>query len=995
MAHVLDASPTAKPSESPVPKPSTIVDYLSSSAQFSYFLRHLQKHNLIPVVNKLLNVTLFAPVNLAFVDDQFAINDTTDTLKRYFADERLSIDPSGNEDVILDSLYITKHYRDGNTSFPLKVTSTPNGAQVNDFADIVEANYYAKHQRSYIHTIDRLLPVPPTLCSMLMDSHHTSINGHSISFIKQLFQLAFTNIRGSGFQMSCEEYTANVSTILIPSDSVIDASLLDLQKKYYTVLFSGITQAHLKPSKDAIREVRADILQLLLNLLFPHVIGGNRHSNSTQKTALGNHSYQIIKDKDTQQLIFNGRVRTAVNGTSIVAADGLVHVIDVEDNSDSNVFSDLNIEAAEMIPRKALYAMHFSYLVKELKFRKLEYLIDGSTKNQTIVVEVSDRDDYVDDDAFLAAKKVSSNSFSNKQSMLYHFLEGAVDVHKELDKSASYRHLVFSKLCLRKRINSCFKVKVYGTVSEGRKKVLFNDDVRVSSLPIYASSDNIIYVADDEFLVPSSFKHTLADLISNEVVRGTLDHVIIDKESCLTTLNYLSQFSMLSLPENHKGYSAFLPCGNTVWDGRGKSSQQNYGSWKSLGLVMKYLESHPHELKDILKGFFLEDLVYSDFGLQDERELFTEVKTLRGDYVNISERYRSGDVNHLITVNHTSFSMPLNSDVLFSQGVIHITSKILLPDNFHVSLLNLVKTTEISSYPNYSFLHLVEQIPQLVDTLNLNEEGKPSEYSLLIPSPDLLKDSNISASYNRLSEFLELHLVPNTDVDTLLQCVNSVHHDSNGSFIFHTNHTYGNFRCIKNKATGETFLHLNREVSGFESSDHKVKIVSHGCTNVMTPNSSCVFLLDKPLKPEWFDAPKNFLHIHIGWISVCIGIIIGVILFGFVMTTLIVCLGSGNSRKKSEPFMFANEPLSPNEPSFMRVTSDEDFLEDHGYETDDDMMGNERDPILARGKGKRKAQNYYGATSTTRETPSAPRSIKGNSLLKNLNRDRDFPVLNM
>ena len=71
---------------------------------------------------------------------------------------------------------------------------------------------------------------------------------------------------------------------------------------------------------------------------------------------------QIIKDKDTQQLILNGRVRTMVNGTSIVAADGLVHVIDVEDNSDSNVFSDLNIDAAEMIPRKALYAMHFSYL---------------------------------------------------------------------------------------------------------------------------------------------------------------------------------------------------------------------------------------------------------------------------------------------------------------------------------------------------------------------------------------------------------------------------------------------------------------------------------------------------------------------------------------------------------------------------------------------------------------------------------------------------------
>ena len=70
----------------------------------------------------------------------------------------------------------------------------------------------------------------------------------------------------------------------------------------------------------------------------------------------------------------------------------------------------------------------------------------------------------------------------------------------------------------------------------------------------------------------------------------------------------------------------------------------------------------------------------------------------------------------------------------------------------------------------------------------------------------------------------------------------------------------------------------------------------------------------------------------------CIGIIIGVILFGFGHDHANSLPRKWQLPEKSEPYMFANEPLSPNEPSFMRVTSDEDFLEDHGYETDDDMM---------------------------------------------------------
>lgn len=1000
-----NGSPAPIPSLEPI-KPATIVDFLSASAQYSYFLRHLQHHGLIPAINRLQNVTVFAPVNLAFVDHDLAANDTPYSLMRYFASEVITVDSLSTSGEIVDSLYRTKHAQEHNISFPLKVTSRgERGVCVNDFAEIVESDGYAKHQYSTIQTIDRLLPVPQTLCSVLMDRSTSSLNGYSVSFLKHLAQLVFTDFHHSGFSISCEEYLANASTLLLPTDALVDASMLPLQKKYYTTLFTGLIQPDLVASKDAAREMRADVLQLLLDFLLPCRIGGSNTDRTTKTTLSGNLSYNVSVEDSSNRLILNGKIYSAANSTSIIAADGLIHVFDLNQNAEQNLFGSLGITIADMIPRKALFALHYSRFVRELKFRKLDYLIDGSTENQTMLLETNDRDDFRDEDLFEAGfydahtASFSTASFSGKQSLLYHFFEGAVDLFEQLtDHSPAYHHLLTTKLCLHKRINSCYKVKLTGRFFDEKKLILFNDNVKINSSPTHASGDNVIYITNDEFLAPASFKHTVGELISNDVGEGGLDHIVIDKEACLTTLNYLIKFDLLSLPNNINGYSVFLPCGNPIWDGDNRSIEEGFGSWKSLGLVLKYLESNPRVLKNILKGFFIQDLVYSDFGLQDEEELSMISRTLRGDNVTVSESYRSGEFNHLININRTSFSVPLNSDVLFTHGVIHITSKLLLPDSFHVLLLELAKTTDHLLYPDHSFLTLLDLFPKVKNALNLEETDEPSDYSLLIPSPDLLNDLNVTGAYSRLFEFLELHLLPNTEVNTLLECLgdgNRINrYVSASNHTIHTNSSKGLFNCFKNRATGETYIYLD---NGDLNPKQKVRIISHGCTKFGSRNSSCVFLLDGPLKPEWFDAPpKNFLHLHIGWINVGIGIIIGVVLFGLFTTSVILCI-SGSASKKVNKSMFANEPFfSPNEPTIMRVTSDEDedFMDDFGYETDDDMLRSERDPILAKGKRKKKYSNYAAIPTPIDEVPTAPRLIKGKGLLKGLNRDRDFPVVN-
>lgn len=1025
-AHV-NAKPTTSQSLVPAPTPSTIIDFLSADAQYSYFLRHLQRHGLVPTINKMQNVTLLAPVNLAFVDEDLAEHDNKENLLRYFAAQRFRIGYMDRREAIFDSLYVTKRSASHNRTFPLKILSFPRQGSslefyVNDVAEIVDFDGYVKHQHSFIQTIDRLIPVSPSICDVLMDSSNFTINGQSVSFIKQLFQLVFTPFHKKEKTKLCESFLANVSTIFIPSDRFVAQSMLPLQLQYYSSLFVALSDNSAKPTKDAIREIKADSLSMLLHLLLSDLVGGvnGTSGHKLHKTPSHNNKYNITLVNETS-LCINGEITSSGELSSLPASDGLLYIFDTDEQAKNrNFFLLLKIPLADMIPRKALFALRFSRFVKELKFRKLGYLINGSMTNQTIVLDASDRDDLRDDDAAMfdiqndeeedevqaldnyleAHEDMSTSSFSNKQSMLYRFLEGAVDLRRELNSSSStYQRLLTSNLCLKKRIGSCYKVKVTATREKNDISLLFNDDLPVSLDPSYASGDNIIYIADLDFLAPSSFKHTIAELISSDVSKRHLSHINIDKQECLKTLGYLNTFKLSLLPDNKHGYTVFLPCGNTIWEDGDDSSEQDFGSWEGLGLILNYLEANPKVMKKVLMGLFLKDLIYSDFGLEDDFELQRMVPTLTGEPINVTESYRSGDYNHLIRLNNTAISVPLNSDVLFNQGVIHITSRLFLPDNFYVPLTDLILATEDALYEDNSFIQLLEKFPKLSNALGIDGSGHSSDYSLLVPSPEQLKAFNITSDYARLWEFLELHLIPKSQVSTLLACINSGHSSFgqgyNQTFTIRTNRTDGIFQCRRNKVSGKTYLQLQNSIStaGYNA-DHQVRIVSHGCDHVNLRNGTCVFLIDKPLSLGWFDLPDNFLHVHIGWISVGIGIIIGVILFGFLITTLVVCLSS-DTRKKP-PLLSAESIFAPTESTYMRVTSDEDInggYYDYGYETDDDMMRNERDQLL--GPKRKKKYNTYNATSLPIGAPSAPRYIKKGGIGSTLNRDRNLPLLNL
>lgn len=1104
---------TTSTEPSPIPTPSTIIDILSSQAQYSYFLRQIQRNGLIPIINSLENVTLLAPINLAYsgFDEELGVDSDAevsngkakhdcgpDTLEdadilndfhtsrfnhellRYVVDQRFRIGYLKHDEVIYNSLY--KSLED--TYFPIKVSPSIESQEyiINDISAIVDPDIYSKHQRSFVQGIEKLIPLKPTICDILLNDLPLDLGGSNITFMKRLFELVFKEKDGKigvyqkkkpkfnpVFPKTCQEFLNHSRTILIPTDDYIKDSLLEFEQSYYTSLLDSLDPEKYSTTDEAIIEVKNDVFELINQLLVLNFVGGVNGTTNGRKgftQADLDTTWKFRLNHGDQNIIVNEKIQSF---HSELLSNGIIHFF--KSQYETNFFKDLMIKTVEMIPRKALFGLHFSGFVEELDFRSLSALIDGSTANQTIFVDISQRDDNEEEDeqttkvqtveieeiqgrgnelkvtssdTFLNSTSIydtdlfHTSSFSSKQSFLYQFANEPFNLSQEQSEGSKFFELLNSKLCSNKRIGGCYKLKVSATHNLDESRFSLNDEINIISDLIPGGNQTMIYLADSEISPPSNFKNSLGALMSNGVVQRHIEHVDIDRKGCLHTLEYLNQFKLLSLDDNSKGYTVFLPCGSdsgfskndaiveySASETRHKnlvSYKKNVfkGAWKELGLVLKYLEYHPKLFKSLLKGLFVEDTIYSHFGVHnDTSHIFP--KTLRGDTVEVKGSHVDGEYSHTIKVNHTELSIPLNSDILFNQGVIHIINQVLLPENFEIPFLDLIGTTVDESYPQHSIIDLIELYPKLRHAL-----FKPDpSYSLLVPSAESLKDFNITTDYSKLLEFLEFHLIPNDSLLGLLNCVESdSYSNSSLEYIIRSNHSNTEFTCHRSPTSGKVFLKMTdsrwvrnetrSENADFSVSsynkDREVRILSHGCssfnrTHESTNGVSCVFLLEKPFNLEWLEKPKRDFRIHLGFVSVGVGIIVGLLMFGAILIGAVLCLGNTNKNVKNQ--MRQHEFTFPtNEPSYMQVLGNDEHLVliDRGYETDVDVL-REHDPLLPLYGRKKLRKNGYGSIPSIispRETTSngtakgkvsrasAPRTIKGSSQ-KGLNRERNIP----
>lgn len=967
---------TSTVSLEPIPTPSTIIDVLSSEPEFSYFLRVLQRQGMVPLLNELENVTLLAPINLAFVGTT-GIDWENNALKRYVVNQKLLVGNLDKDERVFDTLYKV----DKSTNYLIRVRPDLESLEyvIDEVASIVDEDISAKHQYSYIQGIDHLLPIKPTMCQELMNSTNLEI-----SLFTKMFQLLFVDEEMVSeksksnkkkkkkkpkkdlpriLPKSCEEFLNGTQTILIPSNELVKQSLSELQLNYYLANDELDTYSS---TTDSIDEVKHDVYNLLTNLMFSDLVVGKNGTGESRKSKYGiSHKFELQKHHLT--------VDGVTSNSTHVFSNGAIHIFD------ANIlfFEKLSIPVVEMIPRKALYALHYSNFVEELYFRSLDYLIDGSTAQQTVFLNLEDRDDAEDDDdddneitdVDVYISEPSIKSFSSRQNLLYQFVNSSFDLQDDV------HILLDTKLCSHKRIGGCYKLKL--SASHGTKTVTVNDDVRILN-HLKIANDTSIFIANGEILPPTNLKHSLGDLISSGAVYRHLESIEIDRTSCLKTLEYINAFDLYSLDDNNKGYTIFLPCGTTKFK----------NLWTNLGLVQNYLKNNPKIHQSVMKGLFLEGLVYSDFNSS------TKLSSLNGDSV-LLEKSSVLETPNSLYYNNTALDVELNSDLLFLQGVIHVINEVLFPDSFEIPIEELIRTTFDSNFPDHFMWDIIKMYPNIHKSI----VGK-KPYSLLIPTAESLKDFNITTSFKDILKFVDLHLIPNEEVHKLLNCIDDTGYNNS---VIRTNFSEGGLVCKHKPNTNKVMLQLHK-LNGTStesySKDHEVVLLNHGCTKLYTGDNntdslSCVFLLQKPLNLEWFNEPKrgdNFLHVHLGWVSVGAGVILGLMLFGGIMVGLVFCLGK---REKSSDKDDMESPRADS--GFMSVLTDEDeFIPyDRGYETDVDVLRTETDALLpSHMKRKKKIRKPdYGSTTNsingTNGSTTLPRDI-GN-IRSTLNRERNIP----
>lgn len=953
----------------PEPTPGTIIDILSSQPQYSYFLRHLQLNKLIPFINSLENVTLLAPVNSAFADGRL-----DGDLLKYFINQKVRVGWLPNEELVYETLYKIEN---SNYKSNYTISIAPDFESMEFIIDstslIVDCDNYAKNQYSFVQGIDKFLPLKPTLCQVLLNKNSTVINGKEITFMKLLFQSLFNDeynfINDKKYDkestQSCDKFLQQ--TLLIPTDDCIRAGFSPLHQQYYLALFDVLSETDFRSTtKKAKDEFIEDIRSLLDSIQLPRLVlgvNGTDH-HDTFNVTLVNHTVNI---NDISSV------------GNIVLSNGVIHTFD-----DGRFFTNLNLPVVKLVPRKVLNALHFTRFSKELVFRNLGYLIDGSTSHQSLFLDLNSRDDFQDEalmDDIMSLNsatsdeplsEISINAFSAKQSILYQFGD-AINITKRLQDNDKVYELIQTRLCSNRKIGGCFDLKVASTRNNDEIASTLNDELEIIDGPIDFGDNSFLYIVDGDINTPSSLKHALGDIMSSGSVPRHTEHFAVDKQSCLTTLEYLNKFKLTSLRDNSKGYSIFLPCGINL-----KNLKKN--NWNELGLIYKYLQMNPKVFAKVMKGMIIEDIIYTN-DVEPQ-----ESYNANGDLIKIE----SG--KNYVQLNSTKLDIPVNSDILFNQGVIHLIDQVVLPEYFEVPIIELLKTTIDLGYPHHSILDLIDRFPKLKQALGL--EGKVSKpFSLLVPAPDSLKDHNITANYINLLEFLEFHLIPNDQLESVLACVGE--YDIQNTTAIRTNLTGTALSCYQSKS-GHRYLKLV-EPENFRTmsynKDREVKIMNYGCTNVWRDDKSnlqCVILIEKPLNLQWLK-PKD-VKLHLGFISLGIGVIFGLTITAFAIFFIVLCVGR-NDKHLNKATLDDNRV----EPHFMRVRmeNEETQVHDRGYDTDIDVLRDNDEFLPLYGTKKIYKKRDYGsirsesAKQDSLNNKTTPVNIKVNS--NNIARDRNLP----
>lgn len=331
-------------------------------------------------------------------------------------------------------------------------------------------------------------------------------------------------------------------------------------------------------------------------------------------------------------------------------------------------------------------------------------------------------------------------------------------------------------------------------------------------------------------------------VMSNEIRVGNTSIYLVDE--ALTLPPKLS----LALKAHHRlSKSEFYlkQLGKTSLSGRGENGFTGFlpgnGAWKDLGLITSYFDKNLTALDQVLSSLIIKHPVYSNF----EGEI--ETTTFEGAPVFVVSTNGSVSMNE-------SHSFPLGSDILFREGVVHEIPKVLFPESLSITLADIMGAVDSAIF--YQILSLANMSHVL---------NQDSGYSVLLPTSSSLKSANISyvtSDASFLERFLSLHVLPPGSTESVLNC--------NGSIETLAADSHLACRLV----SGTRYLQI------VEGDNHEVRIIDKGCS---TDAKGCIFVIDRPIMPSWRNRIGDRLSLHLRFVSVAIGILIGIFVFSIVL----------------------------------------------------------------------------------------------------------------
>lgn len=541
----------------------------------------------------------------------------------------------------------------------------------------------------------------------------------------------------------------------------------------------------------------------------------------------------------------------------------------------------------DFTPEKYCLALEADGFVKELKFRGLLDLVQGKTEPQTLFVPLDDQEDQF--------------SIQSSNSLLYHFVQG----QHELDFDSVYNTntLLESKSSHKKLGGGYQRIRV-GADLASHSIYLNTREKKIVKGP-YLVGNTTLYAVEGSLDLPTSM----------DVAVGAVYH---SSKSAL----YLSDLELLDLPSNNDGWTILLPTNN---------------AWEELDLVHKYLVSNETALRGVFESLIIAEAFYSDSQPSD-------TVLLDGEPVHISMKHEkpkkisSAREDLQLLINDTSFSVQ-TANVLSSSGVAHSVSQVEIPDNINISPEDILNAVDTSRFV------------ELLAARNFSHVLDPkSSYTILAPSNQALKASNITVDTPEIDVLLRLHILPGNPIDTFLDDGKSVESLENGIHL-----------TAKELNSG---LYL---VSIVEGDMREIRVLNRGDSSIKGDSSTTILYVDRFLSPDWITRisppPKHHFRLNTP-AAILLGMVCGAILiFSVLSCALFFFLKRNNKNKPSSGSNTphgsgsrSGSPDSERRPLIGRKSSN--FSTRGGGGNDGDFVG----------EGDEDMVNGYGSASRSRRS---------------------------